>query len=102
MPLTWCYGESAGRVAQLAAVERGLAPLNADGPVAALQICSTSIGERPSPAGLLGLVDETAREKSADATERGFSFLFWHDQYTRTGGDCRDEGVGGATLPVQG
>jgi hypothetical protein len=59
MALTCGYGEPAGRVAQLAAVERGSAQLNAVGPVAVLQICSTLIGERPSPAGLLRLVSAT-------------------------------------------
>lgn len=42
-----------------------------------------------------------AREESADPVERGVSLLVRHDQYPRTGGDGREEGVGGATLPVR-
>ncbi|WP_329051190.1 recombinase family protein [Amycolatopsis sp. NBC_01488] len=62
MALTCGYGEPAGRVAQLAAVECGPVQLNAVGIVAVLQICSTVIGERLSPAGLLRLVAETSSE----------------------------------------
>ena len=56
MALTCGYGEPAGRVAQFAAVERGPVQLDAVGIVAVLQVCSTLIGERSSPAGLLALV----------------------------------------------
>jgi hypothetical protein len=56
MVLTCSYGESAGRVAQLAAIERGPVQLDAVGIVAVLQVCSTLIGERSSTAGLRALV----------------------------------------------
>ena len=43
----------------------------------------------------------SVREESADPTERGVLFLLWHDQHPRSRRDCRDEGVGGAALPVR-
>src|SRR3569833_2735856 len=54
--LTCGYGEPAGCVVQLAAVERGPVQLDAVGIVAVRQVCSRSMGERSSPAGLRGLV----------------------------------------------
>lgn len=43
----------------------------------------------------------SAREESADPTERGLSFLFWHDQHSRLRRERRDEGVGGPSLPMR-
>src|SRR5579872_5804920 len=43
----------------------------------------------------------SAREESADPSERGLLFLFWHDQQSRARRDCRGEGVSGAALPVR-
>jgi hypothetical protein len=42
-----------------------------------------------------------AREERPDPAERGVSLVLWHDQHPRACCDCRDEGVGGATLPMR-
>ncbi len=43
----------------------------------------------------------SAREESAYPAERGLLFLLWHDQQPRVRRDRRDQGVGGAALPVR-
>jgi hypothetical protein len=43
----------------------------------------------------------SAREESADPTDRGLSFLFWHDQHSRLRRERRDEGVGVPSLPMR-